>query len=484
MSLRSTSGFLLLTVCSTFLLFPTSHCLVRRDGHDSNCTGNASASAESVAYSQCVDNPPGYEDCPDPSLCEASSGDNVGLAFGLTIGAGFATTLGALLPFVPCIKRSSTNYLAAGLALAAGVMLYVSFTEIFDKSKYNFCCETQDHYMVAATVSFFVGIVLTVLLDMVVWGLEKLDCGSNCSRNAWKKRRAAKKEQSISIAATNLVSFSKHDGSRVLKDMRNDSNALIIPVDSSCSSTPTADSIQEGTEIVAETEEEEEGSTHPNNDIVAGSREVDSRCQTSNSDGISGISVSVVSNSMSEGTNNLTNVSVNELFSNSSLQRMNAIIPETASSSMAAESVSHISVPLPAEGEGVGGEEGGGGEKDGGVVELQRNGLLRRNSYLEMVELVSTVCISTFQEGWGGCGIPVHVAFLRSIQPAHKPPRGGGGGRQASKSPDTTFLLLPSPWWLAMVAGRVWGLFDPHFCGHLWALCYTEDTPVVVKGTY
>ena len=42
---------------------------------------------------------------------------------------------------------------------------------------------------------------------------------------------------------------------------------------------------------------------------------------------------------MSENTNNITTASVNELFSNSSLLRMNAIIPESASTCTAAVSV-------------------------------------------------------------------------------------------------------------------------------------------------
>ena len=42
---------------------------------------------------------------------------------------------------------------------------------------------------------------------------------------------------------------------------------------------------------------------------------------------------------MSENTNNITTVSVNELFSNSSLLRMNAVIPESASVCTVAASV-------------------------------------------------------------------------------------------------------------------------------------------------
>ena len=60
-----------------------------------------------------------------------------------------------------------------------------------------------------------------------------------------------------------------------------------------------------------------------------------------------GVSISVASNTMSENTNNITTASVNELFSNSSLLRMNAIIPESAST---------CAVPVQGEGKRVGGD--------------------------------------------------------------------------------------------------------------------------------
>lgn len=409
-----------LFVCKLTYLFilqlPSCDGLVTRGV--SNCTGNVSA--ESVAYSECVNEPPAYEDCPDASLCESSGGDNVGLAFGLTLGAGLATTVGALIPFVPLIKRSSTNYLAAGLAVAAGVMLYVSFTEIFDKSKYNFCCETQDHYVMAATVCFFGGILFALLLDLVVWSLEKLDCGCTCScgGRGWMIRKGRKMEKSITLSAGNIVSFSKHgDSGRVVDRIEKvDSNALIIP---SCSSTPTTDSLQERTETIPETEEEDEedlkketGSVHPNNDIGASSSEMESHCQTSISDGIS---ISIVSTTMSEGTNNVRSVSVNELFSSSSLQRMNAVVAETASSSLAAVSASHMSITLPAKGQGVGecGSEGG---NKGDVVELPKNGLLRRNSYMEMVELVSSMVSYMYTYASKFSAIPVKLFNDRFLE--------------------------------------------------------------------
>lgn len=126
-------------------------------------------------------------DCPLPELCDDQGGDNVGLAFGLTIAAGLATLLGSFLPFIPFVKRTSKQWLACSLALAAGVMLYVSFTEILSKSNQYFCCEIPDHYDLVAVVSFFCGILLTIVLDLLTKVLVKIDCGflycSQCKKN-------------------------------------------------------------------------------------------------------------------------------------------------------------------------------------------------------------------------------------------------------------------------------------------------------------
>lgn len=151
-----------------------------------NCTlgGNASLGLE---YSHCLDDVPAYEDCPDPSVCEESrlGSQHVGLAFGLTVGAGLATTLGALLPLVPFVRQKNTRFLAGAMALAAGVMLYVSFTEIRTKSLNSFCCVAPDHFDALTTGCFFAGILLTALLDLLVWLLQRLDCGcgGGCCRS-------------------------------------------------------------------------------------------------------------------------------------------------------------------------------------------------------------------------------------------------------------------------------------------------------------
>lgn len=112
---------------SPFLL-PLPH--VHQVMNLSLCNNSSSAGME---YARCL------EEAEDVtySISSQSSG-NVGLAFGLTIGAGLATTLGALLPFVPCIKLTNTRILSAGLAVAVGVMIYVSFAEIWRSSATKF----------------------------------------------------------------------------------------------------------------------------------------------------------------------------------------------------------------------------------------------------------------------------------------------------------------------------------------------------------
>ena len=135
----------------------------------------------------CTEEPPPYSECPSPDVCEKAEGNNVGLAFGLTIGAGFATNIGALLSFLPCFKRNNVTLLAVGLALAAGFMVYISFVDILGKAGDYFCCHTQEHATLASTGCFFLGIVLTIILQIFLDYLQGLDLGC---RPPWSKKKA------------------------------------------------------------------------------------------------------------------------------------------------------------------------------------------------------------------------------------------------------------------------------------------------------
>lgn len=110
----------------------------------------------------------------------SSAEGNVGVAFGLVCGAGAATALGASVVFFPSlVKLASRRILAASLGLSAGVMIYVSFAEIFIKSVDGFADylkvdeegideaeveRREDMAYIYATCSFFGG-VLSMLVS-------------------------------------------------------------------------------------------------------------------------------------------------------------------------------------------------------------------------------------------------------------------------------------------------------------------------------
>ena len=105
-----------------------------------------------------------------------SDDENLGVAFGLVIGAGASTGLGAAVVFVPALVRlASRKTLAAALGLSAGVMTYVSFVEIFAKSSLAFedAGHDEDKAYIYATLCFFCGVVLMLVsFSFLDWACE------------------------------------------------------------------------------------------------------------------------------------------------------------------------------------------------------------------------------------------------------------------------------------------------------------------------
>ena len=54
-------------------------------------------------------------------------------AFALTMFAGLSTGIGSALAFFT--KQTNTKFLAISLGFSAGVMIYVSFVEIYGKAR-------------------------------------------------------------------------------------------------------------------------------------------------------------------------------------------------------------------------------------------------------------------------------------------------------------------------------------------------------------
>lgn len=90
------------------------------------------------------------------------------LAFLVTLGAGLATGIGSLLAFTA--KKTDKKFLSFMLGLSAGVMIYVSLVEIFQKSVTSLAEASGDYgqgYLLA-TLGFFGGVVFIYLIDQLL----------------------------------------------------------------------------------------------------------------------------------------------------------------------------------------------------------------------------------------------------------------------------------------------------------------------------
>jgi ZIP family zinc transporter len=85
-------------------------------------------------------------------------------AFLLTLAAGLCTGLGSLLGLMS--RRFSPRVLTLSLSFSAGVMIYVSFVEIFPKARQALALGLGPATGYAATVlAFFAGMLLIALID-------------------------------------------------------------------------------------------------------------------------------------------------------------------------------------------------------------------------------------------------------------------------------------------------------------------------------
>ena len=92
-------------------------------------------------------------------------------AFSLTVFAGLATGIGSALAFFT--KQTNTKFLSYCLGFSAGVMIYVSFVEIFRKGQDSLVAAlgtVQGNWL--NTAAFFSGIALIAIIDRFVPSFE------------------------------------------------------------------------------------------------------------------------------------------------------------------------------------------------------------------------------------------------------------------------------------------------------------------------
>ncbi len=93
------------------------------------------------------------------------------IAFGLTLFAGLSTGIGSAIALLA--KRTNTRFLTLSLGFSAGVMIYVSFVEIFQKGR---TVLIESHGELTgnwiAVAAFFGGILLIAIIDRFIPTVE------------------------------------------------------------------------------------------------------------------------------------------------------------------------------------------------------------------------------------------------------------------------------------------------------------------------
>ena len=88
-------------------------------------------------------------------------------AFGLTLFAGLATGVGGIIAFFA--KRTNTSFLAYSLGFSAGVMIYISFTEILQNANASLSISYGNEKAAWLTfLSFIGGIALSAIIDKLI----------------------------------------------------------------------------------------------------------------------------------------------------------------------------------------------------------------------------------------------------------------------------------------------------------------------------
>ena len=130
-------------------------------------------------------------------------------AIGVSIGAGLATSVGGALVFFPhCFKSMPQQIvLAVALAISGGVMLYVSFIEIFVKSLAAISASdagfSQGGAVAVTTTCFFCGMLFCALLEVLVDWLSRCGGGTHadvCPAHGFPGGHSHEKQHDCSTA--------------------------------------------------------------------------------------------------------------------------------------------------------------------------------------------------------------------------------------------------------------------------------------------
>lgn len=88
------------------------------------------------------------------------------IAFGLTLIAGLSTGIGSLIAFFA--KKTNQTFLTVSLGFSAGVMLFVSFVDIFPVAQTAFEESLGENALLATMIAFFGGMFMIAVIDFLI----------------------------------------------------------------------------------------------------------------------------------------------------------------------------------------------------------------------------------------------------------------------------------------------------------------------------
>ncbi len=115
--------------------------------------------------------------------------NNITAAFLMSLFAGLSTGIGSVIALLT--KQTNKKFMSLTLGFSAGVMVYVSMTEIMNKAKAALCAPLGEKIgNVILVCSFFGGILLMALISRLIPSYEDGDMGAKYDGNNKGKKNS------------------------------------------------------------------------------------------------------------------------------------------------------------------------------------------------------------------------------------------------------------------------------------------------------
>lgn len=135
---------------------------------------------------------------------------NFWFALGLTVFAGLSTGIGSALAFFT--NKTNNNFLSIALGFSAGVMIYVSFIEIFPKANESLSIaygETAGAWLTVA--AFFFGILFIALIDRFIPAEENPHDTKSVEEVSKEKLEEARRKKLMRMGVFSAIAIAIHN---------------------------------------------------------------------------------------------------------------------------------------------------------------------------------------------------------------------------------------------------------------------------------